>query len=93
MEGIMATAFYPAIIERGPDGFGVFFPDLPGCTSTGATLQEAAQNALEALDGHLSVMLEYGDTVPEPSDTDDIEVDADIDVAAQLLVQGERPPR
>ena len=41
----MATVFYPAIVERAGAGFSVFFPDLPGCTSAGDTLQEAALNA------------------------------------------------
>jgi hypothetical protein len=27
-----------AIVERGKEGFGVFFPDVPGCTSAGATV-------------------------------------------------------
>ena len=25
----------PAIIERGAEGFGVLFPDVPGCISAG----------------------------------------------------------
>jgi predicted RNase H-like HicB family nuclease len=43
----MATVWYPAIIERAEDGFSVFFPDVPGCVSAGATIQEAARNAEE----------------------------------------------
>lgn len=89
----MATVYYPAIIERGTEGFSVFFPDLPGCTSAGATIQEAAVNAEEALSGHLAVGVEYGDPTPEPSDIDAIIVDPDVDVAARLLVRGERPGR
>jgi predicted RNase H-like HicB family nuclease len=89
----MATVYYPAIIERGPNGFGVFFPDLPGCTSAGATIQEAALNAEEALSGHLAVCVDYGDPIPEPSDIDALAIDPDIDEAARLLVRGERPGR
>jgi predicted RNase H-like HicB family nuclease len=34
---------YPAIIEGDAEtGYSVFFPDIPGCTSGGDTLQEAA---------------------------------------------------
>lgn len=89
----MATAYYPAIIERGEDGFGVIFPDLPGCTSFGASVQEAARNAEEALDGHLNVAAEYGDAIPEPSSLDAIEHDPDIEEVARLLVRVERPGR
>jgi hypothetical protein len=37
--------FYTAIVEKAKNGFGVFFPDLPGCTSFGRTVEEAAANA------------------------------------------------
>lgn len=89
----MATVFYPAIIERGPEGFGVFFPDLPGCVSAGATVQEAAIGAEEALSGHLSLMIEHGDQLAEPSDLDTIQRDPDVDEVARILVRGERPGR
>ena len=46
----MPICHYPAIIEGDEDtGYSVFFPDVPGCTSGGDTLQEAALNAEEAL--------------------------------------------
>lgn len=86
----MTTVYYPAIIERGRRGFGVFFPDLPGCTSAGDTVTEAAVNAEEALAGHLIVAEQYGDLIPEPSELDRIEVDPEIKEVARLLVRGER---
>lgn len=89
----MSTVHYPAVIERGASGFGVFFPDLPGCVSAGDTVQEAALNAEEALSGHLAVEAEYGDAIPDPSDLDAITVDPDIDEVARILVRGERPGR
>lgn len=89
----MATTHYPAIVERAGDGYSVFFPDLPGCTSASATLQEAALGAEEALSGHLAVMAEHGDDVPVPSDLDAIEHDPEVDEVARMLVRGERPGR
>lgn len=89
----MALVFYPAVIERSQNGYSVFFPDLPGCTSAGRTLQEAAVNAEEALGGHLLVSAQHGDAVPEPSDLDAIEPDAEIVEAARVLVRAERPGR
>jgi predicted RNase H-like HicB family nuclease len=89
----MATVYYPAIIERGPEGFGVFFPDLPGCVSAGSTMQEAALGAEEALSGHLAVSIEHGDSVPAPSALDALEDSYDVDEAARILVRGERPGR
>jgi predicted RNase H-like HicB family nuclease len=87
----MATVFYPAIIERAGETFSVFFPDLPGCASAGATVQEAAVNAEEALAGHLAVSIQHGDVIPDPSPFDTIERDPDVDEVARVLVRGERP--
>jgi predicted RNase H-like HicB family nuclease len=81
--------YYPAIVEADSDGYSVFFPDVPGCASGGASLQEAAQNAEEALQAHLDLSEQHGDKLPEPSDLDTVQVDPDIHVAARLLVRVE----
>jgi predicted RNase H-like HicB family nuclease len=54
------TRFYVAVIERSSHGFGVFFPDVPGYTSAGTTVQEAAAEAEAALYGHLTLVLAHG---------------------------------
>ncbi|WP_026359750.1 type II toxin-antitoxin system HicB family antitoxin [Sphingomonas sp. PR090111-T3T-6A] len=87
----MSTVHYPAIIERAADGFSVFFPDLPGCTSAGATVQEAALNAEEAIAGHLAVSAEHGDPIADPSSLDAIERDPEVDEVARILVRADRP--
>jgi predicted RNase H-like HicB family nuclease len=85
--------FYVAIIERGKKSFGAFFPDVPGCTSAGATAQEAAANAEQALQGHLTLCLEHGEALPEPTPLDQIPTDPDVDEAARVLVRFETPGR
>jgi predicted RNase H-like HicB family nuclease len=30
---------FPAVVEKGEKGFGVYFVDLPGCIATGTSLQ------------------------------------------------------
>ncbi|RVT90196.1 type II toxin-antitoxin system HicB family antitoxin [Sphingomonas crocodyli] len=89
----MAVVFYPAIIERAGLGFSVFFPDLPGCTSAGSTLHEAALAAENAVIGHLATLAEHGDILPEPSALDEIERDRSIDEVARLLVRALQPGR
>ncbi len=89
----MSIVHYPAIIEHAEHGFSVFFPDLPGCASAGLTMQEAALGAEEALSGHLAIMAQYGDPIPEPSSIDTIEKDSEVDEAARILVRGDRPGR
>jgi predicted RNase H-like HicB family nuclease len=63
----MATIIYPAVMERGHNSLGVWFPDLPGCVSAGKTEVEARANAREALALHLEGMIEDGETLPVPS--------------------------
>lgn len=89
----MTTTYYPAIIERDADSFGIYFPDLPGCVSAARTLQEAALGAEEALNGHLSVAVEYGDAVPEPSELDAVRPFEGSNEVGRILVRGERPGR
>lgn len=89
----MSIAYYPAIIERGANGFGVFFPDLPGCTSAGDTIQDAARNAEEALQAHIELSAEHGDGIPPPSELDVIASDPEIVEAARVLVRVELPGR
>ncbi len=78
--------FYTAIIEKAKDGFGVFFPDLPGCTSFGRTVAEAAANAFAAAQAHVALTLEYGDVVPASRSPDAIPSERGVKEAARLLV-------
>ena len=89
----MAFVIYPAIIERAGDGFSIFFPDLPGCTSAGTTEQEACLNAEEALAGHLLVSAQHGDLVNLPSALDDLVRDPEVNEVGRLLVRAEKPGR
>lgn len=60
---------YPIAIEPGneTEAFGVIVPDLPGCYSTGDTLEEAHANAKESAELWLEAVLEDGGAVPQPS--------------------------
>jgi len=59
-------AHYIAIIEdAGPDHtVGVWFPDLPGCTSAGDDVDEALRNAPEALELYAESIREGGRALP-----------------------------
>jgi predicted RNase H-like HicB family nuclease len=87
------VCYYPAIIEQADDGFGVFFPDLPGCTSAGASLQEAARNAEEALQAHIDLTAEHGEAVPAPSELDHVMTEPDVVEVGRILVRAELPGR
>lgn len=57
-----------AIVVEGSEGhYGAYVPDLPGCVSVGATLEEVRTMIREAIEFHLDGMREDGDPIPEPS--------------------------
>jgi len=64
-------ADYIALIHKDADSeYGVSFPDLPGCVSAGATMDEARINAEEALALHVEGLIEDGQAIPAPSSLD-----------------------
>jgi len=58
---------YVVLYEKTSTGYSAYVPDLPGCISTGATLDDTKRNMQEAIGGHLAVMREFGDAIPQPT--------------------------
>lgn len=58
---------YAVIFERSPDNWAAYVLDLPGCMTTGKTLEETRANIREAIQGHLQTQCAFGDPVPEPA--------------------------
>ena len=58
---------YLIVIEMTETGYSAYSPDLPGCVSTGATLDEAERNMHEAIDFHLDGLRQEGLPIPRPS--------------------------
>ncbi len=60
---------YPIAIELGDEAqaFGVVVPDLPGCFPAGDTLDEALNNAEEAVVAWIDAMLDRDEAIPQPS--------------------------
>jgi antitoxin HicB len=60
---------YQAVFEPADDGsVFAYVPDLPGCTSWGATVEDARKNVREAIALWIDVATERGIRVPPPSD-------------------------
>ena len=57
---------YAIVIEHGENNLSAYVPDLPGCITTGKTVEEIESNILEAIELHLEGMMEDGDPIPEP---------------------------
>jgi len=78
---------YIALIHKDADSeFGVSFPDLPGCVTAGATLDEARDMAAEALALHLEGMAEDGEAIPEPSTLESVMTDPENKTGVAILV-------
>lgn len=71
---------YPIAIETGTEttAWGVVVPDLPGCFSAGDSLDEAYENAKEAIAAWINTALDKGQTIPTPSMLDKIAKNRDF---------------
>lgn len=52
---------YLVVINKAGNNYGAYSPDVPGCISTGKTIEKTIKNMKEALDFHLD-----GEIMPEP---------------------------
>jgi predicted RNase H-like HicB family nuclease len=51
----------PILIQKhGGSRYGVTVPDIPGCTTTGETVDRAMSNATKAIYGHVGQLVEQG---------------------------------
>lgn len=57
---------YAIVIEQGEHNLSAYVPDLPGCITTGRTVQEIVRNIREAIELHLEGLRADGEPVPEP---------------------------
>ena len=78
---------YVALIRKAPDSdYSVDFPDVPGCVTAGRDLDEALAFAREALAGHLQLLAEDGEALPEASSLEAVMADPENRDAVAALV-------
>lgn len=58
---------YLIIIETTETGFSAYSPDLPGCISTGKTVEETEHNMKEAIEFHIEGLRLEGYEIPIPT--------------------------
>ena len=58
---------YAVVIEKGPNNYSAYVPDLPGCITTGKNMEEIKTNIREAIELHVEGLIEDGLPVPEPT--------------------------
>ena len=57
---------YAVVIEHGEHNFSAYVPDLPGCITTGRTIQEIERNIREAIELHWEGFRKDDEPFPEP---------------------------
>jgi predicted RNase H-like HicB family nuclease len=92
---------YIALLDGEAGGYGIAFPDLPGCTAMGETPDKAWRNAIAAL---ADWVLEVGGTEasPAPSALEALRIDPEVReallegasfIAVPLLIESGRSVR
>ena len=67
---------YTIVVERAPENFAAYVPDVPGCVAAADTREEVVREIRQALQFHIEGLRECGEPVPEPTTTADVvEVD------------------
>ena len=58
---------YAVVFERAEYNWAAYVPDLPGCITTGKTLQDTRRLIAEAVEFHIEGMRLRGESIPEPT--------------------------
>jgi predicted RNase H-like HicB family nuclease len=69
---------YVVVVDGKPGAFGMWVPDMPGCTSMGETLAGLLANAQEALQLWAEDAIENGEKVPSPRTMEQVRKDTDV---------------
>ncbi len=63
---------YTIVIEKSPNNYAAYVPDLPGCVATASTREELLEEIRNAIEFHIEGMREDGESIPEPQVTADV---------------------
>src|SRR5260370_41622840 len=58
---------YAVVIEKAENNYSAYVPDLPGCITTGKTIEDTRRLIREAIEFHIEGLRLEGYPVPEPS--------------------------
>jgi predicted RNase H-like HicB family nuclease len=68
---------YAVVFEKAAHNWAAYVPDLPGCVTTGSTLDETRRLIAEAIPFHIEGLRMRGEPVPPPTTvTETIEIQA-----------------
>lgn len=58
---------YAVVVEQARGNLSAYVPDLPGCITTGDSLDEIKVNIQQAIDLYLEDLIAEGEAIPEPT--------------------------
>ncbi len=76
---------YAGLIDGEAGGYGIVFPDLPGCTAMGDTIEATIANGADAMRLWFEVMEEKGRGISHPSTLAVLQKEPDV---AEALKEG-----
>ncbi len=68
-DGVTQPMKYTVVIEKTPNNYAAYVPDLPGCVATASSREELLEEIREAIEFHIEGMREDGEPAPEPQAT------------------------
>ena len=81
------TLRYTALVDGREGAYGVVFPDLPGCVAMGYTVEDALVNAEDALRDYTLDADQDGESLPEPSPFQSIDVPKGSQLVSMPLIR------
>jgi predicted RNase H-like HicB family nuclease len=72
---------YAVVVDGVPGAFGLWVPDMPGCTSMGESVDDVLQKAQEALRLWVEDALADGEPLPAPRSFEEIAKDPEVAAA------------
>ena len=63
---------YLVVLEQGPESFGAYVPDLPGCIVAAESREEALALIREAIEFHIEGLKQTGQPIPTPSSSSEV---------------------
>ncbi len=78
---------YPAIFEKDPVGYSIYFPDVEGAVTQAETILEGLEVASDALGIMLGDLVERNLPLPEPSTMKEISYDPETEFVTLVSVE------
>ena len=77
---------YPAIFEKDPVGYGIYFPDIEGAVTQTKDIIEGLEVASDALGIMLGDLVENNKPLPKPTNINDLSIDSEREFATLISV-------